>query len=300
MEIKELLEKLGYTLRPDTNGWRARRLYAEGDNDTALKIYKDGWCQDFVENTRFPLDTLIKKTLRLDSDKDVAIWKANNQYNLVLQAETLPPIKMKKTYNKESLTKLVPDYSYWTSRGISESTIKPYLGGISNTGGSKGRFAFPIFDSKNDLIGCAARDITNTKSNKWKLFGDKSTWVYPAFVNNKQIGSSKQVILVESIGDMLALNECGIMNVIVMFGTAISFAIINYIISHDANVIISTNNDSDFRDSTAGNEAAQKIKDKLLKYIDKHKVKIILPDKAKDFNEQLTSAGRESILCLYR
>ena len=38
-----------------------------------------------------------------------------------------------------------------------------------------------------------------------EAIGDKSMWKYPLFLNYKLLKSEKRVIIVESIGDMLAL-----------------------------------------------------------------------------------------------
>ena len=61
---------------------------------------------------------------------------------------------------------------------------------------------------------------------------------------NEQIELQKEVILVESIGDALALYEQGIKNVLVMFGLSVNTNIINYLNSKRIDrIFISTNND---------------------------------------------------------
>ena len=70
------------------------------------------------------------------------------------------------------------------------------------------RYVFPIFDNKNNIIGLSGRKL-EAKSNrpKWIHYGKKSKWIYPSFVNKNYIKDKEEVILVESIGDMLSLWE---------------------------------------------------------------------------------------------
>ena len=70
-----------------------------------------------------------------------------------------------------------------------------------------------------------------SKRPKWIHYGQKSKWIYPSFVNEKYIKQSGEVILVESIGDMLSLWEAGVKNTIVLFGVNLSKTILFYLIA---------------------------------------------------------------------
>ena len=139
---------------------------------------------------------------------------------------------------------------------------------------------------KKELVGISGRDITANPSErrpKWKHLGDKSTWKYPVQANSKIIRSKQEVILVESIGDMLSLWGAGVKNIIVTFGLQVSSEILNLLLRIDAKkIFISFNNDED--NNSAGNEAALKAERKLVKFFDKRQVKISLPT-LKDFGE---------------
>ena len=125
---------------------------------------------------------------------------------------------------------------------------------------------------------------------KWKLVGDKINWRYPLQVNSKILSESKEVIIVESIGDMLSLWEAGIQNVIVTFGLNLSVSILNtLLVLNPTKIYISFNNDE--LKNKAGNLASEKTKDKLLKHFDRHQIQIALPTK-KDFGEM----NKEEIL----
>jgi len=94
---------------------------------------------------------------------------------------------------------------------------------------------------------------------------------------------TKEIFLVESIGDCLALWDAKINNVIVTFGLEVSVAILNLLLKIDPNKIyISFNND--IKKNEAGNKAAEKAKNKLLRYFDSKQIDIKLPTK-KDFGE---------------
>jgi DNA primase len=147
----------------------------------------------------------------------------------------------------------------------------------------KNRYVFPIFDIKNNIIGFSGRDITNLSKIKWKHLGEKNDFVYPLFLNSQDIETQKEVILVESIGDMLSLYQAGIKNVLVTFGTSLSLGILNYLLKIDVKKInISLNNDSN--KNNAGNIGAEKTYSRLKRYFDDKQLKIALPTK-KDFGE---------------
>jgi DNA primase len=93
----------------------------------------------------------------------------------------------------------------------------------------------------------------------------------------------REVILVESVGDMLNLWQNGIKNVLVTFGTSLSLPILNQLLKLDIKKIyISLNNDSN--KNMAGNIGADKIYSRLKRYFDQRQLKIALPIK-KDFGE---------------
>ena len=155
-----------------------------------------------------------------------------------------------------------------------------------SSGKMKDRYVFPIFNSKNKIVGFSGRDLMNYENShrpKWKHIGSKSTWVYPAFLNADILLKNKKIIIVESIGDLLALWDAGIKYVIVSFGLDASSRLLNFLLKIDPNeVILSFNNDE--ANNSAGNKAADKTFNKLKKYFDPKQIKIILPDK-KDFGE---------------
>ena len=64
MDYGEILRGLGYNLVNRGNYWQCSALFRDGDNRTALKIYKNtGVWRDFVAGGKSqPFEALVKKT----------------------------------------------------------------------------------------------------------------------------------------------------------------------------------------------------------------------------------------------
>ena len=221
--IKEVLSNLGYDLKEYLKEYRTKPLYRDSDNENVLVIYKDsGKWVDYKENITGNLQDLVRMTLNLPNNVEAKEWiskKVQTESSYTVYKK--PEIKQVKCYSSEVLDKLVKDHSFWKNRNISEETMNLFGGGILTEGRMKGRYVFPILNKEQKLIGVAGRDILNRSEKmcpKWKLVGDKINWRYPLQVNSKILSESKEVIIVESIGDMLSLWEAGIKNVIVTFG----------------------------------------------------------------------------------
>lgn len=286
--INFLLE-LGYKLKNNGEYYSSNAAYRNGSNPTALTIYhKKNLVIDWVTGERFNVVSLIARTLNIDENASQD-WLKNR--NVIINIEkSEPAINEVKTFPPEWLNELIPDHSYWMGRGISEGVLKEFKGGVwTKETMFKDYYVFPIFNCQNKLVGLAGRNINqNSLKPKWKLKGEKKYWKYPLFLNHKCLKHDRKVVLVESIGNCLALWEIGYKNIIVMFGIDISFEIINYLLKFDINnIIIATDNDQ-----KAGKEAAEKIYKKLGKYFDRHLIKIILPPK-KDFGEQSSEENKK-------
>ena len=276
--IREILSDLGYTLRDYGGYFRTRPLYRDSDNDVILSINKDtGRWKDFKEGISGGLEDLVKLTLDCNIEDAKKYLKDRGSDRPV--AVVKPKVKQRKTLNDEFLNNLIKNNKYWNERGVSDETLEEFKGGVCESGKMLDRYVFPIYGERERLVGVSGRDITKdnwTKRPKWKHIGDKSSWVYPLQVNEQFLAQTKRAILVESVGDMLALWENGVKSTIVTFGLEVSTAILNKLLRLDPDdVIVSLNNDSE--SNHAGNLAAQKAKKKLLKYFDEDQVKIALP-----------------------
>lgn len=286
--IRDILQDMGYILIDSGSHYRSKPLYRDSGSSNVLSIEKStGRWYDFKERIGGSFDELVRKTLNLPSIDDTKKWlsgKINSE--ATIEKDDSPLIKEPATYPAEYLTRLYPIYDYWEKRGVSSETLIHFKSGLAMTGKMANRYVFPIFNSKSEILGFAGRDILNHNDSmrpKWKLIGKKSNWCYPLFFNKNHIINSKEIIIVESIGDMLSLWEAGIKNCAVSFGLDLPNSLIKFLLKVDVhNINISLNND--INNNEAGNKAAHQMKSKLLNYFDSNQVSINLPDK-KDFGE---------------
>lgn len=293
IDIKEMLYELGYSnISEYPREYRTRPIYRESDNNTVLRIDKaTGRFVDFAESISGTFEDLVKLTLKMKTVGEAKKWvSSNGQSDQQTKYVVIKPeIKSPKIFNKSCLNKLVSNHIYWKNKGVPESVISQFKGGIISEGKMKNRYVFPIFDSKNRLVGVSGRYVKEIRYDsipKWKHIGDKYAWKYPLFLNHKIIRQENSVLLVESIGDMLALWGAGIKNSIVTFGLDVSSSIMGTLLRFDlSKIYISFNNDSD--KNSRGNLAAKKTHKKLLNHFDPNQVEIKLPTK-NDFGDMTT------------
>ena len=289
MNVKDILLDLGYSnIVEGPRDYRMRPIYRESDNNTVLSVKKDtGRFIDFSKGISGSIEDLIKLSLNLKNVEDVKKWVSQRNISIDKKEVERPTINTQKTFDREMLLKLKKDHSYWINRGIPEDVVFQFEGGVASSGKMAGRYVFPIFNKYDQIVGFSGRDILGrSEVPKWKHIGNKSFWCFPAKLTLKAIKSKKEVFIVESIGDALALYNAGIDNFIVSFGLEISTAIINFLLKVDVSKIrICFNDDSE--NNSAGNEASEKAYNKLTKFFDRNQVVINLPSK-NDFGEMTT------------
>jgi len=284
-QFQDILERLGYQLIDCGDHWRTQALYRNGDNKTALKIYKNtGVWMDFVENRGSkPFEALIKASLK-DNDSDLKGLLAHIKSSDAPVYTKKQTIEMEKIYPDDCLDNLFPNYNFYKKKLISEGTQKKFKVGLAGVGKMYRRMVFPIYNNHGQIIGFSGRKVDdNNDYPKWKHVGRRNNWVYPAFNGdtgvNEAIIEKKEVILVESIGDALALYEQNIKNVLVIFGLSVNSNIISHLSGVSINrIIISTNNDKSSADNR-GFIAGIKSYLKLSSYFDLNMLSIKFPPK---------------------
>lgn len=284
---KEILESLGYKLVDNGNHWRTSALYRNGDNATALQIYKNtGVWNDYVNDTKSrPFEMLVRLTLEGQPKKlkeTLNLIGSNKEHSFEYKTKTL--IEMEKIYDKSILDKLFPNYNFYKNKKISEETQKAFHVGLAGNGNMYRRMVFPIYNELSQIIGFSGRKVDDNDFAKWKHIGKKNNWIYPAYIpNDKTVDSiiteTKQVFLVESIGDAMALYEHGIKNVLVIFGLSVSPAIISYLSSKDLEKLIIAGNNDFGSEINRGVMASIKNYLKLSSYFDLDVLTIKIPPK---------------------
>ena len=287
--IQSSLVELGYELSDFGNHWRARALYRGGNNPSAIRIYKDtGVWQDFVKNKGpLPFKKLVELTLNT-TDTNIISKYINGNSIIPDDYVNKEKLEMEKIYPDDCLKKLFPNYSFYLKKNISEDVQKLYKCGLASSGRMYRRMVFPIFNSSKQIFGFSGRKIDNdTEAPKWKHIGLKSNWIYPALIPDfPQIDD--EVILVESVGDSMALTNNGYKNNLVLFGLDCSPSILNFLISKQlSKIYISTNNDNNSK-VNRGLVSAIKTLMKLSSYFDLDVLKI-KPPLLNDFGEMQES-----------
>jgi len=273
---KEILQELGYNLVDCGDHWRSSAVYRGGDNQTALQIYKNtGVWTDYIKSDGYrPLKHLIQLTLKGQPDRVKNILKSlDEKPDTLTEYKTKSLIQMEKTYDNSILDKLFPNYNFYNNRKISEQTQNFFKVGLAGSGNMYRRMVFPIYNEHSQIVGFSGRRVDDNDYAKWKHIGKKNNWVYPAYIpsdNNIDsiITDKKEVFLVESIGDAMALYDQGIKNVLVIFGLSVSASIITYLTGKSLdNIYIAGNNDFNSQDNR-GLKASIKNYLKLSSYFD--------------------------------
>lgn len=288
-EYRSSLEKLGYSLQDCGSHWRTRAIFRNGKTNTSLIIYKDsGVWRDFGGDEQAkPFTALVKETLKTEDPKALKEYLINNPN----QKESFTPkeevIEMEKIYPESYLEKLLPMKTFYEKRGVSSNTQDKFKCGYAGGGKMYRRIVFPIYDLDGQIHGFSGRSVTNDEHiPKWKHMGRKTNWIYPHHLSHSNIEDKKEVILVESIGDCMALYEAGHDNVLMLAGLDISAKIISYLNSFDLKrIIVATNNDNS-KDENTGALASIKVAAKLSSVFDLSLIKIN-PPVCNDFGEML-------------
>lgn len=291
--IKEILEELGYRLTDRGAYWHSNAAFRNGDNSTALQIWKNsGVWRDFVQGTvALPFAKLLETHFGTNDKKVIGKYLTYDYVPSQKTSTQQDRIVMEKVYDESILDDLFPHYDFYNNKGIGSDVLEFLKGGYATKGKMLQRFVFPIYNEHSQIIGFSGRDMTNEKDAKWKHIGRKSKWIYPYYVPDgkklpieEAISDAGSVILVESIGDLLNLHQNNFKNVLVSFGLDISPSLLCHLMSLDVKkIIISFNNDSD-KSVNRGARAAVKNYLKLLNHFDFNQLYVCLPTKT-DFGE---------------
>tara|TARA_B100001094_G_scaffold194299_1_gene188166 strand:+ start:11681 stop:12724 length:1044 start_codon:yes stop_codon:yes gene_type:complete len=293
--IKDCLQRLGYKLSDRGQYWQTNAIFRNGDNKTAIQVYKNtGVWKDHVEGTSFsPLKRLVEITLGTNDISEIKKYMDEDESQIGLMYTSnlnKEKIEMEEIYPESCLSKLLPHYKFYNDKGVSSEVLKSLKGGFATSGKLNKRFIFPIYNELGQIHGFSGRDMSNYDGRpKWKHIGKKKSWIYPLYSNPKAkqaIEESGEVILVESIGDLLSLNENGYNNALVTFGLDVSNKLACTLMSlNPSRVIISLNNDKQSKENR-GLEASVVNFLRLLNFFEKEKLCICLPTE-NDFGDML-------------
>ena len=304
--LKSSLESLGYQLKDYGNYWRTKAIYRGGDNTTALKIYKNsGVWTDYAEGNSksYPFQRLVELTLDTKESHIINKYVKFNPQDII-HVQVKEKIEMGKVYPDSILNNLLPDLDFYKKKGLSEDTLNFYKCGYATSGQLFRRIVFPIYNQFGQIHGFSGRAIFWNKDSefpKWKHIGKRADWVYPLYIKRNGteeirdgIEKAKSVIIVESIGDSMALFENGYKNSLVTFGLGISSKISSALVAlAPEKIIIASNNDSE-GDINHGLISACKSYLQLCSIFDPDRLEIRLPLKNDFFDMHSAKIGGES------
>lgn len=253
-KIKQSLINLNCDVLDRGSYYHVKAKYREGDNPTALRVYKNsGVWKDFVEGSQyFPFEVLVSRILNTKDENVIKKYLSDDNIS-VTKNDYRKEIETKKIYDEKILKKLEKNYSFYNKKNISDNTLKIYKCGVGKENNFKNFFVFPIFNKFGKIHGFSGRNILynpkNEKSLKWMHTKDVINFIYPYFLNDRFSDSTrenKEIYLIESIGDSLALSENRIYNHLVCFTTFINSKPLCFLSALNLEkIIFSFNNDSE-------------------------------------------------------
>jgi hypothetical protein len=289
--IGEFLRERGYQLRDCGDYWTTRAIFRGGVRPASLTVWKrDGRFKDWVVGTSGSPEYLAKII-------------SGAAPNFITEQDYIPQkIVVPKIYSEKCLERLLPSYQMFSKRGISDETMRFFKAGLAQKGQLLRRVCFPCRDEQGKIIGFAGRwfsEALPTESfAKWKFIGRKTNFLFPGVLNRDEIDKARQVILVESIGDILALWEAGVKNTFCLFGTSLGKKHMSYISCFEAEGVVVALNDDEKQDgSNPGQEGAAKALEKLDKVLDAGVARIVKPTK-NDFGAMSGEEIREWKKCV--
>lgn len=286
MSVKEILQNAGFRIVLETaDYYRMKPLHRKCSTNTCLSVSKKtGSFTDFGSNERGSLEHLI----RLTTGGKIDFEPTPNDLDDLKEEISI-------SFNKEEIKALLPSYSFYNKKGISNETLALFQGGFCQGGKMYNRFVFPIINPNEELVGLSGRNILPKKDDKWikwKHLGKKGKWLYPLKWSSPDIHKSKEIILVESIGNMLALWEAGYHQVLICFGTAMSKELLSAIIgANPSRVILALDTDT----NNAGQKGSAKIHAELIKWFDKSKICVKIPPIGQDLGDLWQHGGQRAI-----
>lgn len=265
-----VLTELGYELKDCGHYWQTNAEYRNGDNKSALQIWKDsGYCKDYVTGDFFRFIELVEKSTDSITASNLV---RNNISDTFYKRNKKYYIMQEKTYSEESLSKLLPHYDFYLEKGIKEKILKDYKCGLAMSGKMYQRLVFPVYRRDGKIHGFSGRlMVENDKKPKWKHCGKAKDWFYPYYLD-KQVADSmcekNCVYIVESIGDSLALSNAGFYNNLVSFGLVLSPEFVSKLAALDLGKIVIAFNNDVLSPKNPGRDGAIRSIIKLSKHFD--------------------------------
>lgn len=161
-------------------------------------------------------------------------------------------------------------------RGIPGHVVKAFNGFITSEMGMENRLVFPIYDSRNILVGFQGRLMDSDATPRYMAYPKEQP--LPWYPNIHRISHTGSIVLVEGLRDALFLHSKGINNAVCIFGTkSVSMDNVNdhlmpFLLTGVSKVFILMDGDA------AGRSAATHIETCILRKTDAEVEIVSLPD----------------------
>lgn len=217
----------------------ARGVLSHIKNDWT-PAYPDRGIVPFKEALDFCCDFVGTSYDKIKGDSE-----ADEKYKFARMAKSFAELREEKGYicTRSDLEKIldIPAKSF-IKRGFQPETLHDYSVGLYVSRGEemRDRIVCPIFEDEGKyVVSVTGRSIhvkckkcgqyhkpeeSCSRNEKWKiLFGTKAnSYLYNYWRAKEFIAKNKSVILVEGVLDVLKLVECGVINVLGLFGNTIT------------------------------------------------------------------------------
>jgi len=286
-KIRNRLERLGLPVNFSGNSYLATSTeYRNGDNPRGVWCYENNvW--DAIESRFLTWEKFVSICKKI-TEADAKKWLAGADVEDGEHEEKEERIELPKKLREEDY-QLIRSYDFFLKRGISRETLDAYGAGLCQSGSFYGRVCFPI-RMKGILKGITGRDVLKREgASKWKIKGPKNEFIYPLFEPDI-FKKTRQVVLVESVGDSLSLWNDSIKQNLVTFGTNLSAKLLGFLLTvNPETIFVSLNND--LEGVNRGQIGAEKIIKKLSSFFSQEKI-VNAPPFEGDFGDQGQIIGR--------
>lgn len=207
-----------------------------------------------------------------------------------------PKIEADKVYPESMLSKLLPNHTYWMQRGISEDVLRKLEGGFVPDlprNMLSGRYVLPVrCVTTKRIVGWIGRLVSDASFGpKYKNLVKSKRVIYPLVANEGAIRRARKVVLTEGPSDCMMLMSNGIDYTLCLLGLNLNSRLLGFLTAANLEqIVISTNSDvgkvaPNGTMTYPGQEAATKLRAKLVPFLGAQRVKIRLPTTAKDWGE---------------
>jgi len=113
--IEEILLDLGYELSDRGRYWQSTAAYRDGDNRTALQIWKNtGIWKDFVQGTSYmPFKKLLELSCKDDNKVESIITSLKSDTNSFIPVYKAPKMETDQFFTHNEIGALLPHYDFY-------------------------------------------------------------------------------------------------------------------------------------------------------------------------------------------